>query len=220
MTALLLIRHGESTWNAAGRWQGQADPPLSSRGEQQARSAIARLGELAAFDIVVTSHLQRARRTGEILARGASIELGSPIADLAERSAGGWEGLTRDEIEARDSGFLLSGRRPDGYEGDAAVVERATRALNNLATRYPRGCGFVVTHGGVINALERAAIDGDPTMERIANLEGRWFDIDVDADGVRLVGERIQLLEAVDDAQQAGSQDRVAGGSGRSCVTG
>ncbi|HMF05349.1 MAG TPA: phosphoglycerate mutase family protein, partial [Acidimicrobiia bacterium] len=44
---LLLVRHGESTWNAQSRWQGQADPPLSPFGERQAEDATARLAEIA-----------------------------------------------------------------------------------------------------------------------------------------------------------------------------
>ena len=78
MTEFLLLRHGESTWNAEHRWQGQSDPPLTRRGEQQARDAVASLVELGPFDAVVASNLQRARRTGELLAQGASLELGRP----------------------------------------------------------------------------------------------------------------------------------------------
>ncbi|MBA2326593.1 MAG: histidine phosphatase family protein, partial [Actinobacteria bacterium] len=73
-TRLFLVRHGESTWNADGRWQGQADPPLSALGEEQACDAAARLAA-GGFSRVVASDLQRARRTAEILAEA----LGLPV---------------------------------------------------------------------------------------------------------------------------------------------
>ena len=61
---VLLIRHGQSEWNATGRWQGQADPPLTDEGRNDARRAAEALG---AFDAVVASTLQRAIETAEAL---------------------------------------------------------------------------------------------------------------------------------------------------------
>jgi len=187
-----MVRHGESTWNAVRRWQGQADPPLSPLGERQAIVASKSVVGLAVFDIVITSHLQRARRTGELLAAGASVGLGDAITGLAERAAGEWEGLTRVEIEAQSPGFLTTGRLPSGYEHDESVVDRATRTLHRFTALRPGATALVVSHGGVINALERACGDGDPTWERLDNLEGRWFEIEQDA--IRVVGERVRLL--------------------------
>ena len=57
MTKLLIVRHGQSEWNALGRWQGQADPPLTDVGENQAKKATKKLG---LFDSIVSSPLQRA----------------------------------------------------------------------------------------------------------------------------------------------------------------
>lgn len=73
MAAFLLIRHAQSTWNAGGRWQGQADPPLSESGEASAARAAERLACGPPFDLVITSDLTRARRTGEILAAGGAM---------------------------------------------------------------------------------------------------------------------------------------------------
>ena len=92
---LLLLRHGESTWNAAGRWQGHADPPLSTTGTAQARAAAAALVEIGA---VWCSDLVRARQTAELCApagrRGAT-----PSRCSRERDVGAWTGLTREAIE-------------------------------------------------------------------------------------------------------------------------
>jgi probable phosphoglycerate mutase len=200
-TRLLLVRHGESTWNAVHRWQGQADPPLSPRGEQQARTAAASLAIHGVFDIVVTSSLQRSRRTGELLAHESGMELGVEITGLSERSAGPWEGLTRDEIERSHPGFLASGRRPAGYEDDLTLVARALAALSDLVDQHAGGHLLVVSHGGVINALERhtTADDVDP-WKRLDNLEGRWFD---HIEGrLHTVGQRVHLLADPDPVHQ------------------
>ncbi|WP_421121472.1 histidine phosphatase family protein [Aquihabitans daechungensis] len=71
MTRLLLVRHGESIWNADGRWQGQADPPLSDRGRDQAVAAAASIGTV---DALVTSDLERAVDTGAIIGRILGID--------------------------------------------------------------------------------------------------------------------------------------------------
>lgn len=194
-TRLLLVRHGESTWNAVRRWQGQADPPLTERGEQQALDAVTGLLGLGEFSLVGTSTLQRARRTGELLADGIGARLHDPIESLAERAAGEWEGLTRAEINERYPGYLDEDRRPPGYEDDEAVVVRAAAALTDLARRNTGSSMLVVSHGGVINALERHR--GEPWV-RLDNLEGRWFEY---ADEQLLpVGTRVRLRPAdVDD---------------------
>lgn len=202
-TSLFIVRHGESTWNAERRWQGRADPPLSARGEDQARAAATALATLGRLDAVVTSSLNRARRTGELIARAAAIELGEPIADLSERSAGPWEGLTRAEIEIRDPGFLGSDLRPDGYEADESVVRRALAAIEMLAGAHPDRRLLVVSHGGVIHALERHTGAESGQWLRLDNLEGRWF---AHADGVlQASGPRVHLLDPdLDTSDTAG----------------
>jgi len=191
VTRVLLVRHGESTWNAVRRWQGQADPPLTDRGEAQASRAAIAAVEHGPFDVVVTSTLQRAARTGEIIAELAGLPLGERFMGLSERDAGEWEGLTRTEIEERFPGFLAEDSRPAGYETDESVVARASVALSGLADAHAGRTVLAVSHGGVIHALERAH-DGDGAWQRLDNLTGRWFEID--DDGWRPVGNRVALV--------------------------
>lgn len=178
MTRLLLVRHGESTWNAERRWQGQADAPLSERGEAQARAAGPAVAALPAFDRVVCSPLQRARRTAELLADAAGLTPPEPVAGLEERAAGPWTGLTHDEIDALHPGARAGSWRPEGYETEAALLLRATATLSALdGTRV-----LVVVHEGVIRAL-----DGDPAP--LPNLGARWLQRvagALEADGPRL----------------------------------
>ncbi|MFM7270781.1 MAG: histidine phosphatase family protein [Actinomycetes bacterium] len=183
MGSLLVVRHGQSTWNADGRWQGRADPPLTPLGEAQAADAALHVG---AIDEVWSSDLERARRTAEIVA--AALGLGASVDPrLAERDAGAWEGLTRDEIEAGWPGWLAEHRRPEGFEPDEAVAARGIEVLTELAARPGRL--LVVSHSGVIRAVERSLAS---TAGQLANLGGVEFHLD--DDGRLTVGERVLLL--------------------------
>jgi broad specificity phosphatase PhoE len=185
VTRILLVRHGQSVWNADGRWQGQADPPLSELGQTQAASASARIGIV---DGIYASDLLRAHHTAEIVA----APIGADVAvdpRLRERSAGDWEGRTRAEIDEGWPGYLESGDRPDGYEADESVLARVLEALGEIADAHD-GDVLVVTHGGVVRTLERHL--GGDGEGLIPNLGGRW--VHHDGGTVRL-GERVVLLD-------------------------
>jgi broad specificity phosphatase PhoE len=188
-TRALLTRHGQSEWNALGRWQGQADPPLSDLGRRQAHEAARSLG---AVDGIWASDLRRAAETAAII--GDDMGVGPVVldTDLRERDAGEWTGLTRAEIERRYPGYLPDGRRPAGWESDEHLVGRAQRALRRIADAIPGGEVLVITHAGVVFAVERH-LGQDHT--RLANVEGRWVTL-VPA-GLRL-GDRLVLAEPQD----------------------
>lgn len=199
-TRVLLVRHGQSEWNAAGRWQGQADPPLTDLGRRQARSAAAALG---AVDAVFASDLQRAAETAAIIA--GELGIGPVVLDegLRERDAGEWSGLTRTEIDRAWPGYLdppadehasfgpsAAPRRPPSWEPDDAVLARARAALARIHDAVGDGEVIAVTHGGLIYVLEGHL--GSPAG-RLANGGGRWFVLDGDritlGDRVLLVGD-------------------------------
>lgn len=188
-TRALLTRHGQSEWNALGRWQGQADPPLTDLGRRQAHEAARSLG---AVDGIWTSDLQRAAETAAII--GDDMGVGPVVvdADLRERDAGEWTGLTRAEIEQRYPGYLPDGRRPASWESDEQLVARAQRALRRIADAIPGGDVVVITHAGVVFAVERH-LGQDRT--RLANVEGRW--VTIAPEGLRL-GDRVVLAEPQD----------------------
>jgi probable phosphoglycerate mutase len=181
---VLLLRHGESTWNQAGRWQGQADPPLSPRGRRQAEAAAATVGRPAA---IWSSDLRRARHTAELLAGPADrVQVETRF---RERDVGPWAGLTRAEIDARYPGFLADGRRPARWEDDATVAARALAAARDVAAALPeRGVAVVVTHGGLIRGVE---LHLGASARPVPNLVGRWLR----RDGDRFtLGARVHLL--------------------------
>ena len=187
---LVLIRHGQSTWNAEQRWQGQADPPLSELGERQARAAGAAVVHLRCSGIV-SSDLVRARRTAELLAP-ADLEVTLEPA-LRERHAGEWTGLTRAEIDERYPGDVEAQRSPPGFEGDEPLLARVWPALEAVMDTIPAGgAALVITHGGVIRTVERHL--GAPAAS-VPNLGGRW--VHVDGVGFRL-GDRELLIDPDD----------------------
>lgn len=191
---LLLVRHGQSVWNAVGRWQGQADPPLSPLGEEQAGDAAGRLSTIG-FSHVVASDLQRAHRTAQILADALGLSV-AVDPDLREIDVGDWTGLTRAEIEARWPGELADwseGRSEStmGGESRAHLTARARSALARVAAAAAPGDRLlVVTHGALIRNLDRSL--GIPP-QGIGNLMGRWYE--VDGDESLSAGELVSLAD-------------------------
>ena len=191
MTRILLVRHGLTEWNAAGRWQGWADAPLSDVGLQQARQAADAVG---AVDAVISSDLSRALITAEIISEVIGVGPVQIEPGLRERDVGEFEGLTTPEIRQRFPGALDSSPvDPPGAEPVDTLWARVHDALRRLAELYEGADVLAVSHGGVIRQLERElGIRPDP----VPNLGGRWIDVE----GDRLVpGERVLLIDA-DDA--------------------
>ena len=157
MKRVILIRHGESTWNQERRIQGNLDPGLSDRGRAQAALLADRL-KGRAFAGLHTSTLRRALETAAVL--GTAIGLDPQPADaLREINLGAWEGKTAAEIriewgDAYDRWLdrPLDATTPPGGEALPAFQQRAVGALEKLGTGHLDGDLLVVTHGGVIKA--------------------------------------------------------------------
>ncbi|MCH8132999.1 MAG: histidine phosphatase family protein [Myxococcales bacterium] len=156
-TQFWLIRHAESTWNAAGLWQGQADPPLSERGRFQA----ARLAEALAqerVEILITSDLVRTVETAEIVASRLALEAYRE-SGLRELDAGSWSGSSRQQIASRDGDLLARfdtgdvDVRAGGGECRREVASRARQVLAQWAAQHAGRRVAVVTHSGVIRSL-------------------------------------------------------------------
>jgi probable phosphoglycerate mutase len=180
VTEILVIRHGQSTWNAVGRWQGQADPPLTAVGETQALHAATVLASgILPTDrplrAIVTSDLQRAAITASIIADELGFDPVAMDKRLRERHAGAWQGLTRTEVEERYPGYLVTGQRPDDFESAHVAGERAGSFLIGLGHHLRGGTALVVSHGGILRALRiRCGLDDDFAF---ANLSGQWFHV-------------------------------------------
>jgi broad specificity phosphatase PhoE len=159
VTELVLVRHGETDWNAAGRLQGHTDRPLSDHGRDQARRLAQELaGE--EFDAIYASDLARARETAEIVGERLhrSVVLDS---DLREKDWGTWEGLTSTERLDVE----LVGESTEQHQ------QRMLGALGRIAESYPHGRILVVTHGGSMRRVQTEALGfALPVVENC----GRW----------------------------------------------
>jgi len=165
VTTFLLVRHGETDWNAAGRLQGHTDRPLSDYGRQQARRLAEELsGE--AFDAIYASDLARARETAEIVA----AQLHLPVAldpDLREKDWGNWEGLTSTER----LGVELVGESTEGHQ------KRMLAALARIAAKHPYDRVLVVTHGGSMRRVQTEALGfAMPVVENCGRWVCAWVD--------------------------------------------
>lgn len=192
MTRMLLVRHGQSTWNAEGRWQGHSDPPLSPLGERQARAAapaVVALGVTAVY----SSDLIRARQTAELVAPPGMTPVVVP--PLRERNVGEWEGLTRVEIEARYPGMLEAHDSPPSFESDESLLGRVLPALDKIIGELAADdVALIATHGGVIRTVERHL--GSPPPP-VPNLGGRWL---IAVSNTLELGDREVLVDPEDAA--------------------
>jgi probable phosphoglycerate mutase len=165
-TRIVLIRHGETAWNAAQRIQGHFDEPLNDRGRwQAARLAAALLDEGLAH--VYSSDLARARQTAEVLAQAIGVAEVRTEAALRERAFGRFEGLTYAEVEqrwpddvrrwrSREPGFA-----PGGGETPEDFYARCVAGAAAIVARHPGEAIALVAHGGVLDCLYRAATGAD-----------------------------------------------------------
>jgi broad specificity phosphatase PhoE len=101
MSEVVLVRHGETEWSRSGQHTGKTDLPLTEDGEAQARTVVTRLAGRE-FALVLSSPMQRARRTAELAGYGERAEVD---ADLCERDYGEYEGLTTKEIRKTIPGW-------------------------------------------------------------------------------------------------------------------
>jgi broad specificity phosphatase PhoE len=168
VTTVYLARHGQSDWNAAGRWQGHADRPLTALGLRQAADLAEELAGVP-LDAVYSSDLRRARETAEAVAAPRGLQV-STVADLREVDVGSWSGLTRAEAMER---FPVEFRRwtegEHGWEDGETyerMAERVVGAVRRIAAGHAGESVLVVAHGGPIRAVHAVALGLDVSEHR------------------------------------------------------
>ena len=185
---LAFLRHGPTDWNAEGRIQGSIDMPLSQAGRAKMAGLLPPQGFEAAR--AFTSPLRRARETAALLGFADAV----PDARLAEHHWGEWEGLTREEILARDGAdaFLRAGTAidftPKGGESTRALLARVADFIRDVA----RGDGEAIAfaHRGVLRSAYTLATGWDmaTAMPEKLDLSGALI-LAVDADGAPRIAE-------------------------------
>jgi probable phosphoglycerate mutase len=192
VTELVVVRHGESTWNVESRFTGQADPPLSERGRAQAEELAGRCAGLG-IDAVVTSDLDRAFSTGLAVTRRLGLPSPVRLPSLRERSNRVLEGVSSRDIEATFPGVLADWRAarpvslPGEFEDYDAFAARVTNGLVESAAQGDRV--LVVAHAGIFVVLDQ--LTGEAEAGGIGNAEGRR--VRVGPDGRLVVGELVRV---------------------------
>ncbi|CAN8237320.1 unnamed protein product [Cochlearia groenlandica] len=160
VTEIVLVRHGETTWNAAGRIQGQMESELNEIGQKQAVAISERLGKEARPKAVYSSDLKRAKDTALMIAKTCFCPEVTEVPDLKERHVGSLQGLYwkdgADKEPEAYSAFFSSQNDleiPGGGESFDQLCDRSMNALEQIAKKHKGERVIVVTHGGVLRAI-------------------------------------------------------------------
>jgi len=169
-TCVIVVRHGETTWNVEGRYQGQLDSPLTAIGLEQSHALAARLQDRE-FSALYSSDLGRAARTAEIIGNHTSHAVVTNSA-LRERHLGIFQGLLKSEIRQKfaDEYRLFKSAGAEyvvpGGESAAQASVRMIGGVEQLARRHQGEHIVIVTHGGVASALLRRTLGMPPGAPR------------------------------------------------------
>ena len=191
MTKLILVRHGETTWNVSGHYQGRTDTDLSERGRRQA-AALARHLRGTHLDAIYSSPLKRALDTVEQVAADAGQEV-HVERGFTEIEHGLWGGLHKSEVEERYGETLRlwlenpNLARVPGAETLEELRDRVLEAMSSILSRHPDRAVLICTHDAVLKVLVTSALG--------LGLESFWA-IQVDNASISILehdGERARL---------------------------
>lgn len=190
MKRILLIRHGQTDWNAEGRWQGQLQVPLNDAGLEQARLLGAYLHNHP-ITAVYSSDLSRAHATATYIAQPHQL-LVKPDTRWRELHLGILQGLTTNEINTRHGDVALKMRDdyldyvvPQG-ESRRAMQARAYEAFREIVAAEPGPEIAVVSHGGTIRVVLMKLFGDDIVQKSVRNTSISIIETD---------GEQHRLLE-------------------------
>jgi len=170
MLHLMLVRHGETDWNAQRRYQGQTDIPLSAMGKRQAELIGERLAGQK-IDVVYASDLKRAWETAQIIAEKSGLEILSEPR-LRELKFGVLEGLTFGEAEASYPDMIVAwledfNNTPEGAETIDLFNARIVSLLDDLKRKHGEQIVLLVGHGGSLSEILRVILG--------LSREQRWY---------------------------------------------
>ncbi|KAL2522783.1 Phosphoglycerate mutase-like protein 4 [Forsythia ovata] len=183
-TEIIIIRHGETEWNADHRIQGHLDVDLNDVGRQQAAAVAERLAREPKISAVYSSDLKRAFNTAEIIAKRCDVLEVVKDPDLRERHLGDLQGLVFHEaskINPEAHKAFISHRRdqeiPGGGESRDQLHERCTSSLQRIAKKHIGERVVVVSHGGTIRALHRRASSHGQSVGKVTNTSVNVFHL-------------------------------------------
>lgn len=192
LTTLCLVRHGESTWNAERRIQGQLNPPLSKIGQHQAGLVAKRLKQ-ESWSVLYASDLSRAQQTAEAISGQTGLEIVIE-ARLRERSQGKREGLLADEAREKYPDI----HAPEvGRENDEALLSRARSVYETIRDAHLGERVLVVAHGALMRSFLESILEPfDQAIENtsctLLHWNGEAWECEYLADISHLNGSVIQ----------------------------
>ncbi|MCW1836801.1 MULTISPECIES: histidine phosphatase family protein [Bacillus] len=146
MTAICLVRHGETDWNAAKRIQGRTDIPLNDTGKWQAEQTGLYLKDVH-WDVVISSPLSRAKETAQLILQHVHAPL-VIMDDFIERDYGDAEGMSFEERQK-----LFPDKKYPNMESLEAMQDRMVEGIEKVRAAYPDQHVLIVAHGAAIHAL-------------------------------------------------------------------
>lgn len=152
MTAIYLVRHGETDWNAAKRIQGRTDIPLNDTGKWQAEQTGLYLKD-AHWDVVISSPLSRAKETAHLILQHVHAPL-VIMDDFIERDYGDAEGMSFEERQK-----LFPNKQYPNMEPLSALQDRMLEGIEKVRATYPDQRVLIVAHGAAIHALLTSLAD-------------------------------------------------------------
>ncbi|WP_067827647.1 histidine phosphatase family protein [Nocardia inohanensis] len=202
---LILLRHGQTEWNASDRMQGQIDTELSEIGRRQAKDCAP---DMACNDLIhiVSSDLKRAHDTALAVADHAALPVHTDPR-LRETDLGQWEGMDHHEVDrlypgARKAWRLDPTWTPPGGESKLEVGARALPVVQELFAEredWPGRTILLVAHGGLIAALTAALLDlppaNWPAMGGLANTS--WVQLTSHGPSFEQPGWRLDVWNAL-----------------------
>jgi 2,3-bisphosphoglycerate-dependent phosphoglycerate mutase len=208
VTRITAIRHGETAWNVDTRIQGQLDIALNDKGRWQAAQA-ARAMAAERVDVVISSDLSRAYETALAVAQTHGLSVHTDTG-LREREFGLFQGKTFAEIEAQHPEEALQWRKrvpefaPSGGESLLAFRARVVQCLERLAAQHDGQHLVIVSHGGVLDVLYRAATGLELQAPRT------WELSNASINRVLWSGERFSLVGWADTSHLAAGLDEIS----------
>ncbi|MDZ5712649.1 histidine phosphatase family protein [Jeotgalibacillus haloalkalitolerans] len=177
MTSICIVRHGETDWNAAGRLQGTTDIHLNKTGVAQAQECGQFLSS-GNWDVMITSPLQRARKTAEIINEDLYLPF-VVMEEFSERYFGDAEGMTKEDRVA-----AFPDKKYPNQEIEETFHRRIMNGLQKINHHYGDQKILLVAHGAVIGAILSILSNGEigsrktrlinAGMSHIGFTEGRW----------------------------------------------
>jgi broad specificity phosphatase PhoE len=186
---IYLVRHGETAWTLTAQHTGRTDLPLNEQGEREARGLVGRLAALP-FEQILSSPLQRARRTAELAMPGASVEFDD---DLMEWDYGAYDGRRTVDIQVERPGWRLFRDGCPGGETLDSVGARADRVIGRV--RALGGDVLIFAHREILRVLAArwiglSAIEGRGLLLATASVSVLGYDHDLAESVIHVWNER------------------------------